>query len=57
MNTTSLPPNIEKQLSDLDIRHARHQQMLDDHHEAKFIRRDNHRRGIHKIKPCPILLR
>jgi hypothetical protein len=52
-----MTPEIEKQLTDLELRHKRHQWMLEDHREAKFIRRENHRKGIHKIKPCPILLR
>lgn len=43
MNPQSLPEPIEKQLSDMEKRHKRHQAMLDEHHEAKHERRKAHR--------------
>lgn len=49
----NLPAPIQQQLTELEARHKRHQAMLDEHHEAKFTRRDNHRRGYHKMKFPP----
>ena len=57
MSTDTLPANIERQLSDLELRHKRHQQMLDDHHERKHIARENHRARRYTHKPIPITLR
>lgn len=57
MINDTLPADIESQLSHLELRHARHQQKMEDQKEAKFLARERHRQGIHKIKPCPILLR
>ena len=56
MNPQSLPAGIEQQLTDLELRHKRHQAMLDDHHEAKHERRKRHREGWHKRKLAPIHL-
>lgn len=42
-DTSQLPPSIEKQLSDLELRHKHHKAMLDGHHERKHQRRENHR--------------
>lgn len=44
---------IEKQLTELQLRHRLHQQMLDEHHERKHRRREDHRNGIHKRKFAP----
>ena len=57
MTTATLPANIESQLSNLELCHARHQQMLDDHHERKHIARENHRARRFTHKPIPITLR
>lgn len=38
-----LPANIAQQLANLEDRHAKHQQMLYAHHEAKHERRVRHR--------------
>lgn len=40
--------NIERQLTELEIRHIRHQAMLDEHHERKHRRREDHRNGMHR---------
>lgn len=37
-------------------RHSRHQQMLEEHKEARAERRLRHRKGWHKIKVIPIQL-
>ena len=37
-------------------RHARHQQMLEEHKEDKATRRFRHRKGWHKMKVIPIQL-
>ena len=51
-----IPPDIEHQLKSLEERHRRHQQMLEDHREAKHQRRDRHRLRWHKVKILPITL-
>lgn len=43
MIDTPLPPNIERQLLELEARHKSHSQMLEDHREAKARRREEHR--------------
>ncbi|MEY3895587.1 MAG: hypothetical protein RLZZ214_1106 [Verrucomicrobiota bacterium] len=55
MNPQSLPANIEAQLSELEIRHRKHQAMLEDHHEARHRRRERHRRR-HDPKAIAITL-
>ena len=52
-----LPGGIESQLRNLKARHAAHQAMLEEHRRWKHDRRERHRQGWHRIKPCPILLR
>jgi hypothetical protein len=42
-DTSQLPKNIERQLSELELRHKRHKQMLDEHHDRKHDRRVAHR--------------
>ena len=55
----TLPPNIERQLSDLESRHKRHQRMLEEHRQEKYQRRQRHRyqrsRG-HKGNGIPVVL-
>lgn len=55
-HTQTLPENIESQLADLELRHKRHQAMLEEHREAKYHRRDRHNRKWHKIKVPAITL-
>ncbi len=60
MQTDTLPPNIERQLKDLEARHQRHQSMLEQHREDKHERRRRHRagwhRGGHKATGIPVVL-
>lgn len=51
-----LDPNIERQLSELELRHKLHKQMLEDHIEQKHIRKHRHRANWHKMKVIPIQL-
>ena len=53
----ALPAGIATQLQSLEARHQRHQAMLERHHHEKITRRERHKAGWHRIKPCPILLR
>lgn len=55
MNST-LTDNIEKQLSELEARHKRHQKMLYEHHERKHERRANHRARHFERSVIPITL-
>lgn len=48
--TIPLPAAVESRLINLEARHQRHQQMLEDHREAKHDRRKRHREGWHKRK-------
>lgn len=48
-----MTPEIEKQLQNLESRHKAHQQMLEEHREAKHARRERHRMRWHKIKTPP----
>ena len=56
----TLPEPIEKQLKNLEARHARHQTMLENHREEKHARRHRHRagwyRGGHKVSHIPVVL-
>lgn len=47
--------NIERELTELEKRHKRHQQMLDAHHEAKHERRARHRARHFERSVIPIL--
>lgn len=49
-------PEIENQLRNLEDRHKRHQRLMDWQKEWKSIRRERHRQGWHKRRPCPITL-
>jgi hypothetical protein len=51
-----MTPEIEQQLKSLEERHKAHQQMLEDHREARHLRRERHRRRWHKFKILPIAL-
>ena len=42
MNTQSLPPDLESQLSELEKRHKRHQQKMEEQRDAPFVRREKH---------------
>ena len=55
-DTSQLPPTIERQLSDLEARHKAHQEMLQEHHDRKHDRRDNHRARKFRRSVPPILL-
>ena len=52
-----LPLDIEKQLSNLEARHKRHQAMLDEHRERKHRRREAHfaRRFINSTPPIVLV--
>jgi hypothetical protein len=41
----ALPKSIEAQLKDLELRHARHQRMLEEHRECKHTRRERYMLG------------
>jgi hypothetical protein len=56
MNPQSLPPSIESQLSELEMRHKFHQIKMEDQKEAKHIARERHRQGWHKRRLAPIHL-
>lgn len=56
MTNDTLPADIESQLSHLELRHARHQQKMEDQKEAKHLARERHRAGWHKRRPLPIAL-
>ena len=56
MIDTPLPPSIERQLSELEARHKAHQDMLEDHRERKYQRRERHRLHWHRMKFPPITL-
>lgn len=56
MTNDTLPADIESQLSNLELRHARHQQKMEDQKEAKHLAREKHRAGWHKRRPLPIAL-
>jgi hypothetical protein len=56
MSDTELPADIERQLKSLESRHARHQNMIEGHRQAKALRRDRHRARWHKFKVIPIIL-
>lgn len=60
-NHADLPADIGTQLQNLEARHARHQAMLERHHEDKHRAREKHRQkwhvGGHKVSGIPIVLR
>jgi hypothetical protein len=56
MNPQTLPPNIEKQLSELELKHRFHQIKMEDQRLARITARDNHKRGVHKRRLAPIHL-
>ncbi len=49
--------DIESQLTDLELRHKRHQQLMEDQHDRKWQRREDHKKRRYRIKQIPILLR
>lgn len=51
-----LPPNIEDQLTELELRHKRHQIKMEEQTDLKYIRKHRHRGGWHKMKVIPIQL-
>lgn len=56
MEDTALPADLERQLASLEVRHAKHQAMIEGHREARFLRRERHRAKWHRIKVIPIHL-
>ena len=52
----TLPADIERQLQSLEVRHARHQRLMDEQHDRKAIDRENHRKRKHARVQIPILL-
>lgn len=52
-----LPANIERQLSELELKHKRHQDLMEWQKYKKAEARRRHRWGENKFKPIPILLR
>ena len=55
MNHTTIT-TVEKDLAALELRQARHQRLLQEHHERKHLARERHHRGWHKRKHAPINL-
>lgn len=49
MNPTTIPA-IAKDLAALELRHKRHQRLLQEHHDRKALARERHHRGWHKRK-------
>jgi hypothetical protein len=56
MNTNTLPRNIAKDLSELELKHKLHKMKMEEQHEAKHEARKHHREGWHKRKIAPIHL-
>lgn len=48
LENDALPVPIQKHLTDLELRHKRHEAMLDAHHERRYQAREAHRRGDHR---------
>jgi hypothetical protein len=51
-----MPRNIEQQLSELELKHMRHQDLMGWQEYQKAEARRRHRYGENKYKPIPILL-
>ena len=56
MQDTALPADIERQLASLEVRHARHQNIMENHREARHLRRERHKAKWHRIRVIPIHL-
>jgi hypothetical protein len=56
MNPQTLPTNIEKQLSELELKHRCHQIKMEDQRLAKITARENHSKGVYKRRLAPIHL-
>lgn len=52
----NMNPQIEKQLSELELKHALHQTKMDDQHEDKHRRREWHRNPNRRRSVPPICL-
>lgn len=55
-NETPLPANIERQLSELQLKHKLHQIKMEEQRLARITARERHRDGKHKRRFAPIHL-
>lgn len=53
----TLPPALEQQLAELQARHAAHAEKMENQRLDKLDARDRHRRGVHRMRHIPILLK